>query len=494
MVTARPALSNVPGVELARTGQWSASTGVSTITRDDLTAAVAAMDCPAVRDPIIKLGHTDPRFDGEPAFGRITNLSVRNACSLVGDLTGMPGWLGPILASAYPSRSIEGEWNHRCAVGHVHSFVITGLALLGITEPAIGSLAPLDDIAAMWADDYQPALPAQMKGSAMGKTIAAAATVEDIRRAYYDREQNYDLWIEEIQLAPLQLIVVNDADGTRARIAVTVDPEQDGDAAITFGEPVPVVVRYDDVAAPAASEGGQQVAASKLRFASRTESRPAQRATTEGETMATQRIAAAEASGDATSGGGLTDDQKAKLREVLGLTDAADDATFAAALEALVKKAQADAGEDAADGGADEGTEAAPADPAPAEGAPEEDPAKKKVAASTGTQAPETVTVDAEQWNQVQQFMASARQREEAEQVKRADDMVDAAFRAGKIGKPSVAAYKGMARSDYEGTKKVLDTLAASSAFPVSELGHSVDVADAPEDVRDNAVYKAWEV
>ncbi|MGZ9838823.1 hypothetical protein [Tsukamurella ocularis] len=133
-MTARPALSNVPGVELARTGQWSASTGVSTITRDDLTAAVAAMDCPAVRDPIIKLGHTDPRFDGEPAFGRITNLSVRNACSLVGDLTGMPGWLGPILASAYPSRSIEGEWNHRCAVGHVHSFVITGLALLGITD------------------------------------------------------------------------------------------------------------------------------------------------------------------------------------------------------------------------------------------------------------------------------------------------------------------------------------------------------------------------
>lgn len=489
-MTARPVLSNVPGVELARTGQWSASTGVSTITRDDLAAAVAAMDCPAVRDPIIKLGHTDPRFDGEPAFGRITNLSVRNACSLVGDLTGMPGWLGPILASAYPSRSIEGEWNHRCAVGHVHSFVITGLALLGITEPAIGSLAPLDDIAAMWADDYQPALPAQMKGSAMGKTIAAAATVEDIRRAYYDREQNYDLWIEEIQLAPLQLIVVNDADGTRARIAVAVDPEQDGDAAITFGEPVPVVVRYDDVAAPAASEGGQQVAASKLRFASRTESRPAQRATTEGETMA-QRIAAAEASGDATSGGGLTDDQKAKLREVLGLTDAADDATFAAALEALVKKAQADAGEDAADGGADEGTEDAPSDPAPADGAPEEDPAKKKVAAST---APETVTVDAEQWNQVQQFMASARQREEADQVKRADDMVDAAFRAGKIGKPSVAAYKGMARSDYEGTKKVLDTLAASSAFPVSELGHSVDVVDAPEDVRDDAAYKTWEV
>ncbi|MGV7942471.1 hypothetical protein PJN92_28985, partial [Mycobacterium kansasii] len=95
---------------------------------------------------------------------------------LVGDLTGMPGWLGPILASAYPSRSIEGEWNHRCAVGHVHSFVITGLALLGITEPAIGSLAPLDDIAAMWADDYQPPQPPPMNGNPRGETHAPAPT------------------------------------------------------------------------------------------------------------------------------------------------------------------------------------------------------------------------------------------------------------------------------------------------------------------------------
>lgn len=203
-----------------------------------------------------------------------------------------------------------------------------------------------------------------------------------------------------------------------------------------------------------------------------------------------QRIAAAEASGDATSGGGLTDDQKAKLREVLGLTDDADEATFTAALEALVKKAKVDAVDP--EPTADPAPAAEPTtDPAPAAG--EEDPAKKKVTASAAT-VPGTVTVDAEQWNQVQQFMASARQREEAEQTKRADDMVDAAFRAGKIAKQSVVAYKGMARSDYEGTKKVLDTLAASSAFPVSEIGHSVDVADAPEDVRDSAAYQAWEV
>jgi hypothetical protein len=474
-------------VELARTGQWSASTGVSTITRDDLTAAVAAMGCPAVREPVIKLGHTDPRFDGQPAIGRVTNLAVVNDCSLVGDLTGMPGWLGPILASAYPSRSIEGQWNYRCSVGHTHPFVITGLALLGVTEPAIGSLSNLDDIAELWTTtDYAPAFAAA-KGDTMPKTIAATATVEDIRRAYYDTA-GWDLWIEEIQLAPLQLIVVDDSDGTRARVAVVIDPAKDGADAITFGETVPVVVRYDDVtpAADPAAEGGAQVAASKLRFASRAESQREIHAGRPGKEVS----AMAADTTPANNSGGLTDDQKAALRDVLGLTDQADDATFAAALEALVKKAQADAGEDAADGGADEATEDASAggDSAAADDQTD-DP--KKVAASVGTA---TVTIDAAAWDDLQTFIASAREREKADRERAADEMVDAAFKAGKIARTSVAAYKTAARKDPDGTKSILDTLAASAAFPVGELGHSVDVADNPEDVRTNAAYKNWSI
>lgn len=192
----------------------------------------------------------------------------------------------------------------------------------------------------------------------------------------------------------------------------------------------------------------------------------------------------------ANNSGGLTDDQKAALRDVLGLTDQADDATFAAALEALVKKAQADAGEDAADGGADEATEDASAggDSAAADDQTD-DP--KKVAASVGTA---TVTIDAAAWDDLQTFIASAREREKADRERAADEMVDAAFKAGKIARTSVAAYKTAARKDPDGTKSILDTLAASAAFPVGELGHSVDVADNPEDVRTNAAYKNWSI
>jgi hypothetical protein len=466
VVTEPIALSNVPGVELVRTGQWSASTGVSTITRDDLAQAVAAMACPAVRDPVIKLGHTDPRFDGQPAVGRVTNMSVANDCSLVGDLTGMPGWLGPVLASAYPSRSIEGQWNYRCSVGHVHPFVITGLALLGAAEPAIGSL---DDIAELWSPTTEVT---------MGKKIAAAATVEDIRRAYYDTA-DWDLWIEEIQLDPLQLIVVNDNDGCRSRVPITINPGADGSDAVVFGDPVPVVVRYDDVSEPAAPVGDSQavvVAASSLRFASRAESRR--------DFLAAEQRKESAAMADTitpANPGGLTDEQMTAIRGVLGLTEDADPDMVVAGLLALTQKVQnddeADDAEDAADGGADEAAEGEATTDA------------QKVAASK----PGTVTVDAEKWAEVQEFMAAARRRDQADAEKRADDMVDAAFKAGKIGRTSVAQYKTLARANYADTKTLLDSIAASAAFPVDELGHGVD-RDTEPNVRDNAVYKTWEV
>ncbi|AXH50467.1 capsid maturation protease [Gordonia phage Ruthy] len=493
----------VAGVELARTGQWSASTGVTTITRADLAEAIAALECPGVRDPIIKLGHTDPRFDGQPAIGRVTNLEVVDEYSLRGDMNGMPGWLGEIIASAYPSRSIEAEWNHQCSIGHTHPFVLTGLSLLGVTAPAIASL---DDIAAWWNVDtttQAAEVIAAKKGTVMPKNIAASATVEDIRRAYYDTA-SYDFWVEEIQLAPLQLIVVNDIDGSRLRVPVTVDPERDGQDAIVFGEAVPVVVRYDDVPPPPAPEQGADpaavpitVAASSLRFASRADSLREVRArnNSEGGDMAgSKRVAAAApGSGDANPGG-LTDDQLAKLREAVGLTDDADPAVLASALEAVVTKVKAD---DSVETGEEETTdETSETDTAETE---EEDPEKKRVAVAASVKpkqtadAPQTVTVDAAAFSEMQATVGRFAQFEREQAEKRADEMVDAAFAAGKIARPSVAAYKTLARKDFAGTKQVLDSLAASSAFPVGQVGHSVD-AEPTTDVSKDATYQNWSI
>ncbi len=160
-------LATVPGVELIRTGKWAISTGDWTVNAADLASAVAALNCPAVRKPRLKLGHVDPRFnaagvggpalDGEPAVGWVDNLRVAdNGQTLVGDYRGVPGWLGQVMASAYPDRSVEGFHGYRCQLGHTHPFVLTGVALLGVTPPGVGTLTSLSDVARLYGvDDAQ---------------------------------------------------------------------------------------------------------------------------------------------------------------------------------------------------------------------------------------------------------------------------------------------------------------------------------------------------
>jgi 2'-5' RNA ligase len=159
-VPVAPPLSRLHRVELMHAGTWNLSTGPATFSADDFAAAVAALECPAVRRPILKLGHTDPRFndpetgmpyDGQPAVGWIDNMATfMDGQGLIGDYVGMPGWLGPILPSAYPDRSIEGGWNYVCQIGHLHPFVLTAVALLGVSAPGIGTLESLQDVGALY--------------------------------------------------------------------------------------------------------------------------------------------------------------------------------------------------------------------------------------------------------------------------------------------------------------------------------------------------------
>lgn len=343
-----PPLARVGGVELMHTGQWAISTGVATFTVDDLAAAVAALDCPAVRRPVLKLGHTDPRFDGEPAVGWVDQLATaEGGHTLVGDYVGMPGWLGEVIASAYPDRSIEGVYDFRCQIGHVHPFVLTGVALLGVTPPGIGTLASLQDVAALYgvAAAHRPAggTPVRATVRATGRgdrmpnptptTVAAGVTTEDVRRAYYD-EAAWELWIEEFHLDPLQLIVINDHTGERSRVPVVVG-EGDGEDAVSFGDPVRVVVRYEDVP-PDAGVTATAAAARRITYASRAESRPGARPD--------RPAAAAPAAGNPTQEGStavaFTDDQLTTMRRTLGLPDGADEATIVQALgEAMTERA-----------------------------------------------------------------------------------------------------------------------------------------------------------
>ncbi|KDQ00246.1 hypothetical protein EN35_00035 [Rhodococcus qingshengii] len=94
-------LRTIPGVELVKTGTWEISTGTWEVTPELLAATKRSHESGAIPKPIVKLGHTDARFDGEPALGWIENLQIRDQGeTLVGDLAGVPAWLSTIAASA----------------------------------------------------------------------------------------------------------------------------------------------------------------------------------------------------------------------------------------------------------------------------------------------------------------------------------------------------------------------------------------------------------
>jgi hypothetical protein len=358
-----PPLVDLHNVELIHVGSWPASTGQWDVTLDDLNQAVAALDCPSIRKPIIKIGHTDPRFDGEPAIGWIDNLHVEGDQILVGDYRGLPGWLAAkdsagnsVLASAWPDRSIEGEYGHRCQLGHTHPFVLTAVALLGVAAPAVGPLESLQDVASLFGvdaaagegqlvratirakkdddgDDAQEhtgamialiptTADAQRLATVAGRssmpkptTVAAAVSTEDVRRGYYE-QADWSKWITEIHLDPLQLIVVDDDTGKHYRIPVTVS----GEDTFTFGEPVEVVVRYVDTAT-------EPVTATRATvYATRAESRPDKPTAT----AATEQPAAEP--GQPT----LEDDMPlSEFRSRLGLPDDADEAAVLAAIDDL---------------------------------------------------------------------------------------------------------------------------------------------------------------
>lgn len=162
VIPTSPALVTVPDVELCAVGTWNASTGTTTFTRDDLAECVSALDCPGVRNPVLKLGHAEDdgaglRWDGEPTIGWIANMRISDDdAKVVGDYTGMPGWLAAILPSAYPDRSIEMYRPFKCQIGHTHPAVITAVALLGVAPPAVGVLRSLQDVAALYGVQAVP--------------------------------------------------------------------------------------------------------------------------------------------------------------------------------------------------------------------------------------------------------------------------------------------------------------------------------------------------
>lgn len=258
-----PALVSVYNVEIADVGFWDISNAKNWHpTADDLAAAVKAQECPAVRRPCLKFGHTGIGGEGDPALGSLDNLRVSdNGQTLIADFIGVPAWLAQadkngnsVLASAYPDRSGEFVHDYKCQLGHTHPFVVQAMALLGVVPPGIGTLESL-------LDTYSKA----PKKTPVAASVKAGVTADKLRKAYYSTEpaaSDFNLWIREVYVDPPELIVQDDNADSLLRVPYAVS----GDS-VTFSKAQPVEVAY--VAARAKLVGTRLVA-----FASKSQARP----------------------------------------------------------------------------------------------------------------------------------------------------------------------------------------------------------------------------
>lgn len=175
-------------VELVSVGTWAASTGVTTVTRDDLEAMLAAHADGLVDHAPIKLGHVSPLNDnlgdGAPAYGWVVpkRIAVNKAGleTLYGDLVAMPAQLAEVAPTAYRRRSVEIAWKVTTATGKAYRAALVGVALLGASAPAVKGLA---DVLALYSKaGATPGVP-DFAGLAQGEGLpdgmaAELATVE----------------------------------------------------------------------------------------------------------------------------------------------------------------------------------------------------------------------------------------------------------------------------------------------------------------------------
>jgi hypothetical protein len=144
-------LHTIRGVELIKVGTWEISTGEWTVTPEDLVSVIEAHRAGVLRKPVVKIGHNDPRFDGNPALGYVDNLRLAaGGQTLVGDLVNVPGPVAKLLPNAYPDRSVEALCDYTDQSGRTWPLVLDALALLGATAPGIDSLQSLHDVGALY--------------------------------------------------------------------------------------------------------------------------------------------------------------------------------------------------------------------------------------------------------------------------------------------------------------------------------------------------------
>jgi hypothetical protein len=141
-------MAELLGVELARPGTWHLSSGPREFTPQMLRDAADFYAASGGERIALGFGHQDRRFDGDPAFGWVSNVRYAeddHGPVLLGDLVDLDDWVAAAAPKRWPKRSIEGVAGITFK-GREYALALTRLALLGSTPPGIPVLKSLSDV------------------------------------------------------------------------------------------------------------------------------------------------------------------------------------------------------------------------------------------------------------------------------------------------------------------------------------------------------------
>lgn len=469
-------LVDVKDVEIVKTGiEYSLASGPQTFTPEDLADAVKAVENPNILNPRIVLGHDGPvsaktRSSDQPSLGTVSNMHLDEVGqTILGDYKGIPVWLAEILASAYPSRSIEGAVNVK-KNGHTYSLVIKAVSLLGVTWPGCSSIEDIQALYSKEKPDNVTVVAASGGPEAMG-AVNASIQAEDVRRSFYEKvatgEHQY-MWITAHYQSP-QLLIAEDENGSTYHVKYSFAGDD-----VNFEDPIPVKIQYVE------EDGGKVAARAEMPdtvpvaiFASREDSlnernkKSPSSSRTPDPDKETKEITK------------VTVEHIKLLRARLGVSAEVlpDDATDEQLSKVLAETPQEEPPP----------AETPPAETPPAETPPEETPPAETPPAPT-TEEAELVTaaqmpnlpngmvlIDKEVWAGLQNDVKRHTNLERKLNEQERDQILAQAVTDGKFPPSRKSHYAGLYDKDPEGTKQFIASLAAD-IVPVEQRGTSQTV------------------
>lgn len=172
-------------VPICKIGEWDGLTGKAVITRELCDSVITAARDNEIDQARLKIGHVSSMNtalgDGAPAFGWIERPRMDDdGVTLRGDIKGVPKKLASLVGTAYKKVSVELRKGVRTPSGKQYPHVLSGLALLGASAPAVKGL---DDLADLYASEAPGGGPEDECSQADTITISLGDALDPVTHA-----------------------------------------------------------------------------------------------------------------------------------------------------------------------------------------------------------------------------------------------------------------------------------------------------------------------